>query len=100
MSAQAIADAAAAGDLEAAESLTLYADRLAQALAVVINIVDPDAIVLGGGVSNVAQLYDMLPPLLNRYAFADRITTEILRPKHGDSSGVRGAAWLWPKQPD
>ncbi|HTJ01173.1 MAG TPA: ROK family protein [Methylovirgula sp.] len=95
MSASAIADAAANGDLEARQSLDLYADRLAQALAVVINIFDPDAIVLGGGVSNVRQLYAELPPLIDRYAFSDKITTPVLRAMHGDSSGVRGAAWLW-----
>jgi fructokinase len=95
MSAEAIADAAAKGDPAAAQSLDLYADRLAQALAVVVNIFDPDAIVLGGGVSNISQLYATLPPLLNRYAFSDKITTPVLRAMHGDSSGVRGAAWLW-----
>lgn len=95
MNASAIADAAVRGDLAARQSLDLYADRLAQALAVVVNIFDPDAIVLGGGVSNVSQLYEELPALLNRYAFSDKITTPVLRAMHGDSSGVRGAAWLW-----
>lgn len=98
MSAEAIAERAAEGDAEAGHSLALYADRLAQALAVVINIFDPDAIVLGGGVSNILQLYAALPPLLDRYAFSDGITTPVLRAVHGDSSGVRGAAWLWPKE--
>ncbi|MGB8277906.1 MAG: ROK family protein [Methylovirgula sp.] len=98
MSAEAIAASAATGDSEASHSLAIYTDRLAQALAVVINIFDPDAIVLGGGVSNILQLYTALPPLLDRYAFSDGITTPVLRALHGDSSGVRGAAWLWPKE--
>lgn len=97
MSAEAIAESAGAGDAEAGQSLAIYTDRLAQALAVVINIFDPDAIVLGGGVSNIPQLYPALPPLLDRYAFSDRVTTPVLPAMHGDSSGVRGAAWLWPE---
>lgn len=97
MSATAIAEAAAAGDVAAQATLDIYVDRLARALAVVVNIVDPDAIVFGGGVSKIPQLYAMLPPLLARYAFSDVMTTRVLQAKHGDSSGVRGAAWLWPK---
>jgi fructokinase len=97
MSATAIAEAAAAGDTAAQATLDIYVDRLARALAVVVNIVDPDAIVFGGGVSKIPQLYAMLPPLLARYAFSDVMTTQVLQAKHGDSSGVRGAAWLWPK---
>ncbi len=96
--AEAIAEAALRGEEEAARSLEIYADRLARALALVANIVDPDAIVFGGGVSNITQLYEMLPPLLARYAFSDIVTTRVLRAKHGDSSGVRGAAWLWPEK--
>ncbi len=84
LSAEAIADAATKGDAAAQQTLALYGDRLARALAVVMNIFDPDAIVLGGGVSNVLQLYEMLPPLLNRYAFADKVTTPVLRALHGD----------------
>lgn len=99
ISAEEISERAAQGDAEAEHSLAVYADRLAQALAVVINIVDPDAIVLGGGVSNIPQLYAVLPPLLDRYAFSDGVTTQVLRAMHGDSSGVRGAAWLWPREP-
>ena len=98
LSAEAIAEHAATGDAEASRSLMIYIDRLAQALAVVINIFDPDAIVLGGGVSNILQLYAGLPPLLDRYAFSDGVTTPVLRASHGDSSGVRGAAWLWPTE--
>jgi predicted NBD/HSP70 family sugar kinase len=63
---------------------------------VLINILDPDVIVLGGGMSNIARLYDTLPGLVAQYAFSDEIATPILPPRHGDSSGVRGAAWLWP----
>jgi fructokinase len=98
LSAEEIVEKAEEGDAEAKRSLDIYADRLAQALAVVVNIVDPDAIVLGGGVSNILSLYDSLPPLLSRYAFSDGVTTKVLRAMHGDSSGVRGAAWLWPDE--
>lgn len=98
MSGTEIAEAAARGDAQAGQSLQIYMDRLAQALAVVVNIFDPDAIVLGGGISNIPQLYAGLPALLDRYAFSDGVTTKVLRAAHGDSSGVRGAAWLWPKE--
>ena len=77
-------------------ALDLYCERLARALAGVINLLDPDVIVLGGGVSNIARLYDQVPKLWPRYVFSDRIATRLLPPKHGDSSGVRGAAWLCP----
>ncbi len=87
---------AAAGDDAAAAALTRHADRLARGLAVVVNILDPDVIVLGGGVSNMDCLYAELPRLIPRYAFSDVISTPVLKNKHGDSSGVRGAAWLWP----
>jgi fructokinase len=76
--------------------LERHADRLARGLAQVINLIDPDAIVLGGGLSNMEHLYDVLPRLIPRNVFSDTIATPILRNKHGDSSGVRGAAWLWP----
>jgi fructokinase len=87
---------AAADDKPAIAALARHADRLARGLAVVINILDPDAIVLGGGLSNMAHLYTALPRLIPTYAFSDVIATPILRNLHGDSSGVRGAAWLWP----
>jgi fructokinase len=87
---------AAAGDRAAEQALARHADRLARGLAVVVNILDPDAIVLGGGLSNMDHLYTELPRLLPRHAFSDVIATPILRNRHGDSSGVRGAAWLWP----
>jgi fructokinase len=63
----------------------------------VINIVDPDAIVLGGGLSNVARLYENVPKLWGAHVFSDRVATRLVRARHGDASGVRGAAWLWPK---
>jgi fructokinase len=76
------------------EALARYEDRLARSLASVINIVDPDAIVLGGGVSNIKRLYERVPPLLARYVFSDSVRTKLLAALHGDSSGVRGAAML------
>jgi predicted NBD/HSP70 family sugar kinase len=90
-----IANRAEGGDANAKASLDRYADRLARALASVINVLDPDAIVLGGGVSNVDILYSAVPPRWSRFVFSDRVDTRLLRAAHGDSSGVRGAAWLW-----
>jgi fructokinase len=75
--------------------LEAYEERLARALAGVINLLDPDVIVLGGGVSKVARLYADVPKLWQRHVFSDRVATRLLPPKHGDASGVRGAAWLW-----
>ncbi|HSR71182.1 MAG TPA: ROK family protein [Kiloniellales bacterium] len=95
LEAAAVAAAAEAGDPAAAASFERYLDRLARGLATVVNLLDPDAIVLGGGLSNVAPLYDRLPELLAPNVFSDRVETAILAPRHGDSSGVRGAAWLW-----
>jgi fructokinase len=69
---------------------------MARALASVINIIDPDVIVLGGGMSNVDALYQAVPERWGHYVFSDRVDTRLLRAQHGDSSGVRGAAWLWP----
>jgi fructokinase len=86
---------AAAGDADCEAVLRQYENRLARALAHVINIVDPDAVVLGGGLSNCARLYESVPKLWGRYVFSDRVDTRLLPPRHGDSSGVRGAAWLW-----
>jgi fructokinase len=93
-----IAERAAAGDLQARTSIELHASRLGRALATVINVLDPDAIVLGGGVSNIEALYELVPRALEPHVFSDVVTTPIVRAQHGDSSGVRGAAWLW--QPD
>lgn len=83
------------GDRGARRGLELYSDRAARALASVINIIDPEVIVLGGGLSNLAALYTLIPPRLEPYVFSDVIRTRIVENKHGDSSGVRGAAWLW-----
>ena len=91
----AIATAAGAGDAGAEAALRRYEDRLARGLASVINVVDPDVIVLGGGMSNIDRLYDQVPRLWAPYVFSDRVDTRLVRPVHGDSSGVRGAAWLW-----
>lgn len=77
------------------KTLARYEERLARALAGVINLLDPDVIVLGGGLSNIQRLYETVPKLWPRYVFSDRIDTRLVSPKHGDSSGVRGAAWLW-----
>jgi fructokinase len=98
MRATEIADAALAGDAQAAEQMELYCDRLARALSVVINIVDPHAVVLGGGLSKMQQLYTRVPELWKQYVFSEPelIVTKLLPPRFGDSSGVRGAAWLWP----
>jgi fructokinase len=76
-------------------ALDRYEERLARALAGVINILDPDVIVLGGGVSKVARLYENVPKLWRRHVFSDQVATRLLPPRHGDASGVRGAAWLW-----
>jgi fructokinase len=90
-----VALAAAARDVAARASLERYAHRLARALASVINILDPDVVVLGGGLSNIEMLYERVPALMGPYVFSDVIETRIVRAAHGDSSGVRGAAWLW-----
>jgi fructokinase len=94
--ASAIPVRAAAGEVRAKAALERHADRLARGLAQVINVLDPDVIVLGGGLSNMDHLYAALPPLISRYVFSDFVQTPIVRNRHGDSSGVRGAAWLWP----
>ena len=83
------------GDFAATDSMSRYERRLARALASVINILDPEIIVLGGGLSNIDSLYRNLPELLRPHVFSDRIDTRILKNHHGDSGGVRGAAWLW-----
>lgn len=86
---------AAAGDAQAKVVLDRHADRLARALAAVVNLVDPEAIVLGGGLSNMDHLYESLPRLIPRHVFSDAFSTPVLRARHGDSSGVFGAARLW-----
>ena len=79
------------------EALARYEERLARALASVINVLDPDVIVLGGGMSNVGRLYTEVPRLWSKHVFSDHVATRLVRNAHGDSSGVRGAAWLWDK---
>lgn len=96
LTAEQIAQAAANGDVEASGLIEILEDRLARGLATVVNIFDPDVIVLGGGLSNIGRLYKNVPPLISRYAFSDGVDTPVVRAAHGDSSGVRGAAWLWP----
>src|SRR3954471_1463708 len=88
--------AASLGDEHASRSLSLYHDRLARALASVVNLLDPDVVVLGGGMSNLAGLSEAVAALLTTYVFSDSVTTRVVMNAHGDSSGVRGAAWLWP----
>ena len=95
-SAQDIAAAAARGEPRAVAAMDLYTSRLAKALAGVINMLDPDVIVLGGGLSNVDALYARVPRQWGSWIFSDRVDTRLARAKHGDASGVRGAAWLWP----
>jgi fructokinase len=96
LTAHEIAARASLGDAASSATIAIYEERLARALAHVINLLDPDVIVLGGGLSNMDHLYGALPPLVTRYVFSDFVQTPIVRNKHGDSSGVRGAAWLWP----
>ena len=91
-----IAVRAASGDMAAEATLRRYEDRMARALASVVNVLDPDVVVLGGGLSNLSRLYVTVPRLWTRYVFSDRVDTRLVSPRHGDSSGVRGAAWLWP----
>ena len=92
----AIVAAASAGEPSAKATLQRYIGRLARALASVINILDPDVIVLGGGLSNIKSLYTTVPPLWQNWVFSDHCNTRLLKNHHGDSSGVRGAAWMWP----
>jgi len=94
-SAEDIVALARGGDAKGREIMDLYADRLARALAVVIDIIDPDVIVAGGGLSNVEEIYPAVREKLMPYVFSDVLKTRIVKNMHGDSSGVRGAAWLW-----
>jgi fructokinase len=84
------------GDERALATLERYEDRMARSLATIINVFDPDVIVLGGGLSNTARLYANVPARWARHVFSDRVDTRLVAPRHGDASGVRGAAWLWP----
>lgn len=90
-----IAAHAERGDAAATATLARYEERMARALAVVLNVLDPDVVVLGGGMSQIARLYESVPRLWQQWAFSDRVDTVLRPPVHGDSSGVRGAAWLW-----
>lgn len=96
---QATMEAIAAGDASAAAALDRYVDRLGRALAVVCDLIDPDVIVLGGGMSNVDALYERLQAAIAPHVFSDVFETPVRKAVHGDSSGVRGAAWLWPLEP-
>ena len=95
LSGREIVRAAAARDAHAVRAIETYHHRLARALGAIINVLDPDAIVLGGGVSNLPDLPAAATAILPRYVFSDTVATKIVRNAHGDSSGVRGAAWLW-----
>jgi len=96
LAAETIAARAAAGRPDACATLLRHADRLARGLAHVVNILDPEVIVLGGGLSRVAELYDRLPDLMAPHVFSDTPEVRVVPPRWGDDSGVRGAAWLWP----
>ncbi|HKF71547.1 MAG TPA: ROK family protein [Stellaceae bacterium] len=91
-----IAERAEAGDQRADATMNRYEDRLARALATVINLLDPHVIVLGGGLGQIARLYRRVPAIWGAYVFSDTVATRLVPPRYGDSSGVRGAAWLWP----
>jgi fructokinase len=93
---EAIAERAAGGESRAESALARYEDRMARALAVIVDVLDPDVIVLGGGMSHLERLYANVPRLWGPYVFSDRVDTKLVPPKHGAASGVRGAAWLWP----
>lgn len=95
LSAAKIVQLAELGDPFAESALRRYEDRMARALAGVINVLDPDVIVLGGGMSNIKRLYENVPLIWGDYVFSDEVATRLVPPVHGDSSGVRGAAWLW-----
>jgi fructokinase len=90
-----IAAAAAAGDSAASAMMDIYLDRFARAIATLVNVLDPHAIVMGGGLSNIDAFYTDLPKRVERYGFNPEGETVIVKNRHGDSSGVRGAAWLW-----
>ncbi|MES9964994.1 MAG: ROK family protein [Candidatus Sedimenticola sp. 20ELBAFRAG] len=99
LTAKEISRLAQEGDRSAEQTLCTYEDRLARGLASIINVLDPEVIVLGGGLSNIQRLYHNVPRQWEQYVFSDSVTTRLVPPHHGDSSGVRGAAWLWPHPP-
>ncbi|HEY2630362.1 MAG TPA: ROK family protein, partial [Usitatibacter sp.] len=90
-----VAQRAAAGDAACMATISRYETRLARSLASVINVLDPDVVVLGGGLSHIGRLYERIPLLWREHVFSDETRTRLVPPMHGDSSGVRGAAWLW-----
>lgn len=96
LSAEQLVAHAESGERQAQDSLGRYYDQLARSLASVINLLDPEVIVLGGGLSNVKRLYTEIPARWNDYVFSDQVNTRLAAAQHGDASGVRGAAWLWP----
>jgi predicted NBD/HSP70 family sugar kinase len=98
VTAEEVAARATAGEAPAIAALERYEDRMARALGSVINLLDPDVIVLGGGLSNIDRLYHRVPELWSPYIFSDVVVTRLVRAQHGDSSGVRGAAWLWDEK--
>jgi predicted NBD/HSP70 family sugar kinase len=95
-----IAARAADGDARCEATLARHEERLTRALAAVINLLDPDVIVLGGGLSNLGRLYERVPQGWTSWVFSDRVDTPLRPPRHGDSGGVRGAAWLWDAAED
>jgi fructokinase len=100
LDAMTIAARAAGGDAPCEATLARYEERLARALAAVVNLLDPDVIVLGGGLSNLTRLYERVPERWGAWVFSDRVDTALRPPTHGDASGVRGAAWLWEAAED
>jgi len=91
-----IVERAAAGETRALATLDVWERRLAKSLATIINVLDPDVIVAGGGLSNLSSIYERVPALWGKWIFSDAVTTRFVQARHGDASGVRGAAWLWP----
>ncbi len=96
LTAQEIVEAAEAGDADSEATLQRYENRMARGLASIVTVLDPDVIILGGGMGNIRRLYRNVPRIWQQYAFSDHVDTPLVPPVHGDSSGVRGAAWLWP----
>jgi fructokinase len=99
LTAEAIVSAARAGGAEAQETLARHLDRLGRAAAQVINLLDPDVVVIGGGLSRIPELIDGLPAAIAPHIFSDAFDTPVRASLHGDASGVRGAAWLWEAEP-
>jgi predicted NBD/HSP70 family sugar kinase len=93
-----IAARAAGGEALAAEAVEAWEARLARALASIVNVLDPDVMVAGGGLSNVTRMYERVPQLWRPWVFSDEVATRFVQARHGDASGVRGAAWLWPDE--